>query len=213
MIISSGAATQRRSISGRIQRTRPTQHSSTPTVRGWPRRALPYRSAGGGQHRRRRAGDAGRGRITRRRTGRNRWAQVGTGGHRQGRAGEWHDRSCTIFIYYSQNGTASGSSGSTIVTGLCATNVDSGTFSEGVCKDQSKCGCSRQYWNFKPAGRSAENVQLKTDEPVTMMRWRESPCPCATADLCKPITRTGPEKAWIYHIGYDGYDRDWLHYD
>ena len=41
----------------------------------------------------------------------------------------------------------------------------------------------------------------------------ESPCPCSNASLCDAITRTGPEKVFVFHGGYDGDKKEWQLYD
>lgn len=41
----------------------------------------------------------------------------------------------------------------------------------------------------------------------------DGPCPCSNDSLCDAITRTGPEKVFVFHDGYDGDEQEWQLYD
>jgi hypothetical protein len=57
--------------------------------------------------------------------------------------------SMTIATAVSVGASHGVSAGETVMTGLCAINVDTGAFlfSEGVCNDQPKCPWSLEYWD------------------------------------------------------------------
>ena len=44
-------------------------------------------------------------------------------------------------------------------------------------------------------------------------RCPNASCPCSDAKLCSAITRTGPEKAFVFHDGYAGDEFEWRQYD
>ena len=48
----------------------------------------------------------------------------------------------------------------------------------------------------------------------TLLSWdSRAGCPCANASLCRPITRAGPEKAFVFHTGYKSDEHVWSLYD
>lgn len=64
---------------------------------------------------------------------------------------------------------------------------------------------------LQPIDRAADRP-IKTDDEHRSTS--DVPCPCDDPQLCARITGPLPEKElFVYHVGYLGDDREWLHYD